>query len=76
MTDARESHDALANVIRSEGRMVLATLVRLTGDFGIAEDAVQDASVAALRQWPRRGVPAEPRAWLIVAAKRRAIDLL
>lgn len=76
MSDAREPHDALASVIRSEGRMVLATLVRLTGDLGLAEDAVQDASIAALREWPRTGVPAEPRAWLIVAAKRRAIDLL
>jgi RNA polymerase sigma-70 factor (ECF subfamily) len=76
MTDARESHDALASVIRSERRMVLATLVRLTGDLGLAEDAVQDASIAALREWPRTGVPDEPRAWLIVAAKRRAIDLL
>lgn len=76
MSDAREPHDALARVIRSEGRMVLATLVRLTGDLGLAEDAVQDASIAALREWPRTGVPDEPRAWLIVAAKRRAIDLL
>lgn len=76
MSDAREPHDALASVIRSEGRMVLATLVRLTGDLGLAEDAVQDASIAALREWPRTGVPDEPRAWLIVAAKRRAIDLL
>ncbi|GAA4066435.1 RNA polymerase sigma factor [Agromyces indicus] len=76
MTDARGSRDALASVIRLEGRMVLATLVRLTGDLGVAEDAVQDASMAALQEWPRTGVPAEPRAWLIVAAKRRAIDRL
>jgi RNA polymerase sigma-70 factor, ECF subfamily len=76
MTDASGSRDALARVIRSEGRMVLATLVRLTGDLGLAEDAVQEASMAALQEWARTGVPAEPRAWLIVAAKRRAIDLL
>jgi len=55
---------------------VLATLVRLTGDLQLAEDAVQDATLRALELWPRTGVPAEPRAWLTLTARRRAIDLL
>jgi RNA polymerase sigma-70 factor (ECF subfamily) len=55
---------------------VLATLVRLTGDLQLAEDAVQDATVRALESWPRDGVPAEPRAWLTLTARRRAIDLI
>jgi RNA polymerase sigma-70 factor, ECF subfamily len=55
---------------------VLATLVRHVGDLQLAEDAVQDATVRALETWPRDGIPAEPRAWLTVAARRRAIDLI
>ncbi|GAA1878983.1 sigma-70 family RNA polymerase sigma factor [Pseudonocardia ailaonensis] len=62
--------------MRDEGRRVLATLVRLTGDLQLAEDAVQDATLRALEVWPRDGVPAEPRAWLTLTARRRAIDLL
>jgi RNA polymerase sigma-70 factor (ECF subfamily) len=63
-------------VVRDEGRRVLATLVRTVGDVGLAEDAVQDAVVRALRTWPRDGVPASPRAWLTVTARRRAVDIL
>jgi len=55
---------------------VLATLIRVTGDIDLAQDAVQDAVVRALERWPRDGVPDNPRAWLTVTAKRRAIDLL
>jgi RNA polymerase sigma-70 factor (ECF subfamily) len=73
MTDARA---ALVRLVRDEGRRVLATLVRLTGDLQLAEDAVQDATVRALQTWPRDGVPAQPRAWLTLTARRRAIDLL
>ncbi|MDQ1582481.1 MAG: polymerase sigma-70 factor, subfamily [Microbacteriaceae bacterium] len=73
MTDPKEALDAL---LRREGRLVLATLTRLTGDITLAEDAVQDASISALETWPRAGIPPNPRAWLILAAKRRAIDLL
>jgi len=61
---------------RAAGRRVLATLVRLTGDLQLAEDAVQDAVLRALERWPRAGVPEEPRAWLTLTARRRAIDLL
>ncbi len=71
-----DAHEQLAEVLRTERRIVLAILVRLTGDLSVAEDAVQDAAVAALRTWPASGIPANPRAWLIVTAKRRAIDLL
>jgi RNA polymerase sigma-70 factor (ECF subfamily) len=68
--------DAAARLVREEGARVLATLVRLTGNIDLAEDAAQDAVVRALETWPRDGVPDNPRAWLLVTAKRRAIDLL
>jgi RNA polymerase sigma factor (sigma-70 family) len=68
--------DAVARLVRDEGTRVLATLVRVTGSVDLAEDAVQDAVVRALRTWPRDGVPNTPRAWLLVTAKRRAIDLI
>lgn len=55
---------------------MLATLVRATGSLQLAEDAVQDAVVRAMDVWPRMGVPPEPRAWLTVTARRRAIDLI
>ncbi|WP_158019287.1 sigma-70 family RNA polymerase sigma factor [Mycobacterium basiliense] len=59
-----------------EGTRILATLVRTVGSLQIAEDAVQEAALRALRDWPRNGVPDEPRAWLTVTARRVAIDLL
>ncbi|MGI8642856.1 MAG: sigma factor [Thermomicrobiales bacterium] len=56
---------------------MLATLTRqLGGDLGLAEDALQDAFTAAAEDWPRRGVPGNPGAWLTVAARRKAIDRL
>ncbi len=58
----------------SESRRVLATLIRLLGDFDAAEEALQDAFRAALEQWPRDGVPANPRAWLVSAGRFKAID--
>lgn len=67
---------ALVALVRDEGRRVLATLARLTGDLGLAEDAVQDAALRALQTWPRTGVPPEPRAWLTLTARRRALDVL
>jgi RNA polymerase sigma-70 factor (ECF subfamily) len=68
--------DAVAQLVREEGTRVLATLVRVTGSIDLAEDAAQDAVVRALETWPRDGVPDDPRAWLVVAAKRRAIDII
>lgn len=67
---------ALVALLRDEGRRVLATLVRHTGDLQLAEDAVQDAVLRALDTWPRTGVPPQPRAWLTVTARNRAVDLL
>ena len=67
----RERVDA---VYRAESRRVLATLIRLLGDFDLAEEALHDAFRAALEQWPRDGVPANPRAWLVSAGRFKAID--
>jgi RNA polymerase sigma-70 factor (ECF subfamily) len=61
---------------RTESRRVLATLIRLLGDFDLAEEALQDAFTAAAERWPRDGVPANPRAWLISAGRFKAIDRL
>src|SRR4051794_3298101 len=68
--------DAVARLVRDEGTRVLATLIRVTGSVDVAEDATQDAVVRALQTWPADGVPDNPRAWLLVTAKRRAIDIL
>src|SRR5438094_9341550 len=68
---ARNTVDA---VYRSDSRHVLATLIRLLGDFDIAEEALHDAFRAALEQWPREGVPANPRAWLVSTGRFKAID--
>src|SRR4051794_9010812 len=62
------------DVYVSESRRVLATLIRLLGDFDVAEEALHDAFRAALEQWPRDGVPANPRAWLVSAGRFKAID--
>jgi RNA polymerase sigma-70 factor, ECF subfamily len=63
-------------VYRSEGRRVLATLIRLLGDFDLAEDALHDAFKAALEQWAVDGIPSNPRAWLISTGRFRAIDAI
>src|SRR2546429_9913331 len=57
----------------SESRRVLATLIRLLGDFDTAEEALHDAFRAALEQWPRDGVPSNPRSWLVSAGRVQAI---
>jgi RNA polymerase sigma-70 factor (ECF subfamily) len=61
---------------RAESRRVFATLVRLLGDFDLAEEALAEAFRAALEQWPREGVPANPRAWLVSAGRFKAIDAI
>jgi RNA polymerase sigma-70 factor (ECF subfamily) len=61
-------------VYRSESRRVLATLIRLLGDFDLAEEALQEAFAAALVQWPREGVPPNPRAWLVSTGRFKGID--
>src|SRR3954451_5622255 len=63
-------------VYTAESRRVLATLIRLLGDFEMAEEALQDAFRAALEQWPRDGVPSNPRAWLVSAGRFKAIDAI
>ncbi|MBS1722108.1 MAG: RNA polymerase sigma factor [Armatimonadetes bacterium] len=63
-------------LFREEARPVLATLVRILGDLDLAEDALQDAFAAALAQWPRDGVPKNPRAWLVTTARYKAVDLI
>ena len=65
---------AVEQVYRADSRRVLATLIRLLGDFDLAEEAVQDAFAAALERWPADGVPANPYAWLVSAGRFRAID--
>lgn len=64
------------DLYRAESRRVYATLVRLLGDFDLAEEALHEAFRAALEQWPRDGVPANPRAWLVSAGRFKAIDAL
>ena len=69
----RERVDA---VYKAESRRIFATLIRLLGDFELAEDALHDAFRAALEHWPRDGVPANPRTWLISTGRFKAIDAL
>ena len=63
-------------VYRQESRRVLATLIRVLGDFDLAEEALQEAFRAAVEQWPRDGVPENPRAWLVSAGRFKAIDTI
>ena len=71
LNDVREMVDA---IYRSESRQVLATLIRLLGDLETAEEALHDAFAAAVEQWARDGVPANPRAWLVSTGRFKAID--
>jgi RNA polymerase sigma-70 factor (ECF subfamily) len=70
------SREKVGEIYRSESRRVFATLVRILGDFDLAEDALHNAFAAALEQWPRAGVPDNPRAWLVSAGRFKAIDAL
>jgi len=73
---AEQARNTVDAVYRSDSRHVLATLIRLLGDFDIAEEALHDAFRAALEQWPRDGVPANPRAWLVSTGRFKAIDTI
>ena len=75
-SSADPARDAVDAAYRAESRRVLATLIRLLGDFELAEEALHDAFAAALERWPVEGVPANPRAWLVSAGRFRAIDAL
>ncbi|HSD43963.1 MAG TPA: sigma factor, partial [Burkholderiales bacterium] len=72
--NAARAREAAEAIYRAESRRVFATLIRLLGDFDLAEEALHDAFRAALEQWPRDGVPANPRAWLVSAGRFKAID--
>lgn len=71
-----ELHARVDAIYRNESRRVLATLIRLLGDFELAEEALHDAFAAAVTQWPREGIPDNPRAWLVSAGRFKAIDSL
>ena len=73
-TGAPETGATVEAVYRAESRRVFATLIRLLGDFDLAEEALHEAFRAALEQWPRDGVPENPRAWLVSAGRFKAID--
>src|SRR5207302_11502670 len=64
------------SVYRTESRRVFATLIRLLGEFDLAEEALHEAFASAMEQWPRDGVPANPRAWLVSAGRFKAIDAI
>ena len=71
-----QMNEQLDAIYRAESRRVFATLIRLLGDFDLAEEAVQNAFAAAIKQWPREGLPANPRAWLVSTGRFKAIDTL
>jgi len=68
--------ESLDSIYRAESSYIFATLVRLLGDFDLAEDAMHDAFTAALERWPQDGAPANPRAWLVSTGRFKAIDAL
>jgi RNA polymerase sigma-70 factor (ECF subfamily) len=72
----QQLHRVIDDIYREESRRVFATLIRLLGDFDLAEDALHDAFAAAMRQWPRDGIPDNPRAWLVSAGRFKAIDVV
>ncbi len=71
---SEDIHKRLDEIYRAESRRILATLIRLLGDFDTAEDAMHEAFSAAMEQWPRDGIPSNPRAWLVSAGRFKAID--
>jgi RNA polymerase sigma-70 factor, ECF subfamily len=74
--DPEPVRDRVDAVYRAESRRVLATLIRLLGDFDLAEEALHDAFTAALNQWPQQGIPDNPRAWLVSTGRFKAIDAM
>ena len=76
MTAADHIRDTVSEIYETESRRVLATLIRLIGDFDQAEEALHEAFKAALEQWPAEGVPKNPRAWLVSTGRFKAIDVL
>ena len=74
--DAVPMRETIDSIYRTESRRVLATLIRLLGDFDLAEEALHDAFTAAVQRWPVEGIPGNPRAWLVSAGRFKAIDRL
>src|SRR5438105_11563248 len=74
--DAERVRASVNAVYHTESRRILATLIRLLGDFDVAEDALHDAFAAALERWPQDGVPANPRTWLVSTGRFKAIDAM
>ena len=74
LVDSESVQDVITAIYEAESRRVLATLIRLLGDFDAAEEALQDAFRAALEQWPNEGIPANPRGWLVSTGRFKAID--
>lgn len=76
MSTINQMQEQVDAIYRSESRCVFATLVRLLGDFGLAEEAMHEAFAAAIVQWPRDGLPANPRTWLVSVGRFKAIDTI
>ena len=76
LPDRDALHHSIDSVWRIEAARIIASVARMTRDVGRAEELAQDALVAALEHWPKDGLPANPAAWLMTTAKRRAIDHL
>ena len=74
MTEPRGTHELVDRLFREESGRVVATLIRVLGDFDLAEEAVQDAFAKALETWPAEGAPRNPGAWITTTARNAAID--
>ena len=74
MEHAADARAAIDAIYRTESRRVLATLIRLLGDFDLAEEALHDAFATAVERWPEEGIPANPRAWLVSTGRFKSID--
>src|SRR4051794_8513670 len=71
-----ETHAAVASVFREEVGLLTGSLMRMVGNFDLAEELVQDALLVAIERWPAEGIPRRPGAWLLTVARRRAINQL
>ena len=69
-----DTQRAVEDAFRDESGRIVATLIRILGDFDLAEEAMQEAFITALDRWPRDGIPDNPGAWITVTARRKAID--
>lgn len=74
VTDSKRIQAAVDELYRSDSRRIFATLIRLIGDFDLAEEALQEAFMVAVQQWTRDGIPANPRSWMVSTARFKAID--